>query len=110
MKRRICNQCDEPRLDENAIDCDGQYFPAGCVILDKNTYLEIQEGDRLTDLLSVLTLRFKAISRALNRKLDVTSLYEEGNFYVDDAAAALGGVGIGEVYINTDGFLKVRMI
>lgn len=106
---RDCNKCEEPILDGNAIDCDGKFIRQGCVILDKNTYLEIQEGDRLTDLIEEIVRRFKALSLALGKRVDYYTLYEEGNFYINDADAGANGIQLGKPYIDVNGFLRVRI-
>lgn len=107
--RRVCNSCGDPELDESAIDCEGEYYPAGCVILEKNTYLGIVQGDRLTNLIDIISRRFKAISRALSGKLDYRDLYDSGDLYIDDADASLNGVQKGEPYIDTIGHLRIRI-
>ena len=106
---RECNKCNDPELDENAIDCNGEFVRQGCVILEKNTYLEIQEGDRLTDLIAKIVTRFKAIVLSLGRKVDYYTLYEEGNFYQNDIDAGNNGVALGKPYIDVNGFLRVRI-
>lgn len=102
---RHCRKDCNPEVDNSGIKCDGDFVSEDCVVLNKNVYFGILDGDFLSKFIITLTQRIKNIWVALGRKIDYTTLQT----FVDDADAALGGVSIGSPYVTVGGFVKIRM-
>lgn len=100
MPRECYKGCD-PETDETGIDCDGNFMPESCVVLNQNTYLDLVQGDRLTDLISKIVLKFQGITISLGTKID-----KDLSVYADETEALADGLETGDYYVNTDGFVK----
>ena len=101
MPRECYKGCD-PETDETGIECDGQFVGQDCVVLEQNTYLNISVGQRLSNLITNIVLKFQSIDAGkIDKNLDT---------YASDALAGAGGVQIGSYYLTTDGFVKKRLL
>jgi len=101
MARECYKGCD-PETDETGIECDGDFIGQNCVVLEQNTYFDIVEGDRLTQLIIKIGVKLQNL---FSNKVD-TNLTE----YADDAAAAIGGVSVGNNYVDPNGFVRQRLV
>ncbi len=77
-----CRGCNDPQVVNEGIDCDGNFISDECVELT-------EAHSQLVGILST--------------KIDYTEL----DFYVDNASAIIGGVGVGEPYKTPTGELRV---
>jgi hypothetical protein len=100
MPRECYKGCD-PETDETGIDCDGNFIGEGCVVLEQNTYLDITEGDRLTDFILKVVTKFQGITTALGTKFD-----KDLPVWFDEAEALDEGMQVGDYFVNSDGFVK----
>lgn len=109
--RRECNKgCSEPKVNNDGIDCDGEFIGDNCVVMSENSYMQVTGGDRLSKFVITIANRFKAIVQALNKRIDYDTLYSNGNFYINDTDAASNGVQLGKPYIDVNGFVRVRIV
>lgn len=106
MGRRNCYKKCEPEVDNTGILCDGDFVSQECVVLNKNPYFGIVEGDFLTKFINIVQQKFKSITIALSRKIDYSTL----ETFANDADAAQGGILVGKPYKTIDGFVKIRVI
>lgn len=100
MPRECYKGCD-PTTDETGIECDGNFMSESCVVLNQNTYLEILQGDRLTNLISKIVLKFQSIYTALGTKID-----KNLTVYADETEAISDGLVAGDYFVTSDGFVK----
>lgn len=107
--RRDCMKGCDPQVDNSSIHCDGNFVGQECVILNANPYLEINAGEGLGALIKSISRRLKSIVQTLRNKIDYKYLYEEDMIFVDDIEAGNAGVAVGSPYIDTNGFVRIRL-
>lgn len=100
---RKCNGC-EPEVQNDGIECDGNFVSDECVVLTKpNTFLQLPIGSKLSQFITKVTQVLSQYNTLLNRKIDYTTL----PFYNDNQDAINGGLIIGQPYKTPTGEVRV---
>lgn len=99
-----CRGCNDPQVENEGIDCDGQFVSDECVILSQaNSYFGLPAGSKLSQLIQVITQAFSQFLGLLSNKIDYTTM----PVYADNAAAVAGGLAVTKPYKTPTGEVRV---
>ncbi len=100
-----CREITKPAVDNSSIECSS-LMSSDCVVT-KNayTFFGISIGETITSAISKIMLKLQVINQQFTKTIDITSL----PVYADDAAAATAGLLSGKPYLDTNGFLRIKL-
>lgn len=100
-----CREITKPAVDNSSIECSS-LLSSECVVTKKAyTFFGISIGETLTSSLDKIMLKMKVINQQFSKTIDLTAL----PIYIDDADAATAGLLPGKPYLDTNGFLRVKL-
>jgi hypothetical protein len=97
-----CDEINKPTVDDTALDCN-EIISTSCVstVIAYN-FFGIGVGATLTTVITKIMDKVKNLS---NKTIDLTAL----TTYANDTAAGVGGLIAGKPYVDTLGYLRIKL-
>ena len=100
-----CNSITIPTVDSSSVECL-EFTPTNCIKTSKSyNFFGIGTLETLTSALDKIMLKVKAINEKFRTTIDYSSLES----FADDTAAGVGGIEAGKPYVDTLGYLRIKL-
>lgn len=101
-----CNGVTIPGVDETALPCNGETITTDCIQTSKAyNFFGIAIEEYLSSALTKIAIKVQAISN----KVNLSIIPQDLTTYADDTAAGVGGVVAGKPYVDTLGYVRIKL-